>query len=146
MQTKESRYSCKILGDKAFPIGEFCIPPHKKPRNGELDAAKKEFNLRHSTARVAVEHFFGLLKTKWQGLQFPLAAKVFEPYHSIPPSDFRSVCMGWWQIHQTYPGAVSLALLLLTNCLVILGRNNSIRSHFGLSPPTLVEYVGALYR
>ena len=47
-----------LLGDSAYPISSFLIPPFKDPSSRK----HKEFNQFHSHHRVVVENAFGRLK------------------------------------------------------------------------------------
>jgi hypothetical protein len=50
-----------LLGDSAYPISFFLIPPFKDPSSRK----QKEFNHFHSRHRVVVEHTFGRLKARF---------------------------------------------------------------------------------
>lgn len=56
-----------LIGDSAYPSTEWLVPPFRD--NGHLSANQKEFNFRHSSTRIAVEHAFGLLKGRFRRLQ-----------------------------------------------------------------------------
>ena len=58
-----------IWADSAYPVRPWCVPPFKKPRNGELSQDQKRFNYRLSTVRVRAEHAISLLKGGFQSLR-----------------------------------------------------------------------------
>jgi len=58
-----------IWVDSAYPIRRWCIPPFRKPKNGELTQSQRRFNYRLSTVRVRAEHAIGLLKGRFQSLR-----------------------------------------------------------------------------
>lgn len=56
-----------LLGDSAYPNLRWLIPPYKD--NGVLSHNQKQFNYRHSSVRIIVEHAFGLLKCRFRRLR-----------------------------------------------------------------------------
>jgi DDE superfamily endonuclease len=54
-----------LLGDSAYPISSFLIPPFKDPSTRK----HKEFNRFHSHHRVVVENAFGRLKARFRMLR-----------------------------------------------------------------------------
>jgi len=54
-----------LLGDSAYPISPFLIPPFKDPSSRK----QKEFNRFHSRHRVVVENAFGRLKARFGNLK-----------------------------------------------------------------------------
>jgi len=62
---------CHILGDAAYKLHENLIVPYRD--NGHLTPRQKNFNFCHSSARVAIERAFGLLKTRFRSLRTVLA-------------------------------------------------------------------------
>ena len=56
-----------IIGDSAYPL----MPQLMKPcrDNGHLTARQKRFNVKLHSARVAIEHAFGILKSKFRRLK-----------------------------------------------------------------------------
>ncbi|GES92222.1 putative nuclease HARBI1 [Rhizophagus clarus] len=54
-----------LLGDSAYPISPFLIPPFKDPSTRKY----KEFNRFHSHHRVVVENTFGRLKARFRMLR-----------------------------------------------------------------------------
>ncbi|ODN80451.1 hypothetical protein L202_02691 [Cryptococcus amylolentus CBS 6039] len=59
-----------LLGDSAFPAGDYCVPIIKLQRNAQrLDPPEAEFNLNASSIRVLIEHTFGMAKLCWQCLR-----------------------------------------------------------------------------
>ncbi|KAB0792274.1 hypothetical protein PPYR_07761 [Photinus pyralis] len=57
-----------ILGDKAYPCLSWCIPPYIN--SGNMNAAKRNFNLRVSQTRQSIERAFGLLFGRLRRLKF----------------------------------------------------------------------------
>ncbi|RXG60428.1 hypothetical protein Avbf_11387 [Armadillidium vulgare] len=55
-----------LIGDKTFPLNKSLIVPFRD--NGHLTENQRIFNERHSTARMAIEHSFGLLKSRSFGI------------------------------------------------------------------------------
>lgn len=58
-----------IWADSAYPVRRWCVPPFKKPRDGELSREQKHFNYFLSVVRVRSEHAIGLLKGRFQSLR-----------------------------------------------------------------------------
>lgn len=57
-----------ILGDSAYPCNRYIITPYRD--NGHLSGAKKRFNIKLSSARVTIEHTFGILKQRFRQLYY----------------------------------------------------------------------------
>lgn len=55
-----------LLGDTAYPSLDWLVPPFRD--NGMLSSVERRFNVLHSSARVIVEHVFGLLKGRFRRL------------------------------------------------------------------------------
>ena len=55
-----------LLGDSAYGLRSYMMVPFKD--NGHLTAIEKNFNKLHSSTRVDVERYFGLLKCKFRRL------------------------------------------------------------------------------
>jgi len=62
---------CHILGDAAYKLHQNVIVPYRD--NGYLTSRQKNFNICHSSARVAIERAFGLLKTRFRSIRTVLA-------------------------------------------------------------------------
>jgi hypothetical protein len=62
---------CHILGDAAYKLHQNVIVPYRD--NGYLTPRQKNFNFCHSSARIAIERAFGLLKTRFRSLRTVLA-------------------------------------------------------------------------
>lgn len=58
-----------MWADAAYPLYPWCIPPFKKPIDGELTTEQRHFNFFLSTIRIRVEHAIGLLKGRFQSLR-----------------------------------------------------------------------------
>jgi hypothetical protein len=57
-----------MWADSAYPVRIWCVPPYKKPRNGQLSRDQKRFNYHLSSIRVRTEHAISLLKGRFQSL------------------------------------------------------------------------------
>lgn len=57
-----------ILGDKAYPLLHWCIPPYID--RGNLTPAQRNFNLRHAQTRSTIERCFSLLFGRLRRLKF----------------------------------------------------------------------------
>lgn len=59
-----------VLADKGYTCTLRCITPYKKPRAAQIDGGYKYFNQVHSSARINIEHCFGILKARFPSLDF----------------------------------------------------------------------------
>ncbi|KAJ8970653.1 hypothetical protein NQ314_001091 [Rhamnusium bicolor] len=57
-----------IIGDKAYPLLDWCIPPYID--RGNLNAAKRNFNLRISQTRQVIQGAFALLFGRFRRLKY----------------------------------------------------------------------------
>lgn len=57
-----------IIGDSAFPIKSWLMVPYRKNQN--LTRVQKWHNYRLSSARIAIENVFGLIKGRWRRLLY----------------------------------------------------------------------------
>lgn len=57
-----------IIGDKAYPLLDWCIPPYLE--RGNMNAAKRNFNLKISQTRQIIERSFALLFGRFRRLKF----------------------------------------------------------------------------
>lgn len=55
-----------MIGDAAYTIHEHLLVPYRD--NGHLSARQRNFNFCHSSARMAIERTFGLLKERFRSL------------------------------------------------------------------------------
>ncbi|XP_044019740.1 putative nuclease HARBI1 [Aphidius gifuensis] len=55
-----------LLGDSAYANLPWLVPPFRD--NGHLTDEEREFNYKHSSTRVRIEHTFGLLKCRFRRL------------------------------------------------------------------------------
>lgn len=62
---------CHILGDAAYKLHQNVIVPYRD--NGHLTPRQINFNFCHSSARIAIERAFGLLKTRFRCIRTVLA-------------------------------------------------------------------------
>ncbi|XP_047526405.1 putative nuclease HARBI1 [Pieris napi] len=58
--------NCHMLGDAAYEIHQHLLTPYRD--NGHLTGKQKNYNYRHSAARVTVERCIGLLKGRMRSL------------------------------------------------------------------------------
>lgn len=56
-----------LLADSAYTASTTIVPVYRKI--GKLEVEKSKFNVRHSSARVCVEHCIGILKSRFQSLK-----------------------------------------------------------------------------
>lgn len=57
-----------IIGDRAFSIKSWLLVPYRKTAN--LTRLQKHHNYRLSSARIAIENVFGLVKGRWRRLLY----------------------------------------------------------------------------
>ncbi|XP_044588775.1 protein ALP1-like [Cotesia glomerata] len=57
---------CHLVGDAAYPIHKNLLTPYRD--NGHLSIRQKNYNFCHSSARIAIERAFGLLKKRFRSL------------------------------------------------------------------------------
>lgn len=57
---------CHLVGDAAYPLHKHLLTPYRD--NGHLSARQKNYNFCHSSARIAIERAFGLLKKRFRSL------------------------------------------------------------------------------
>ncbi|CAG5083706.1 Similar to At3g55350: Protein ALP1-like (Arabidopsis thaliana) [Cotesia congregata] len=57
---------CHLVGDAAYPLHKHLLTPYRD--NGHLSARQKNYNFCHSSARIAIERAFGLLKKRPRSL------------------------------------------------------------------------------
>ncbi|CAD6222125.1 GSCOCG00013000001-RA-CDS [Cotesia congregata] len=57
---------CHLVGDGAYPLHKHLLTPYRD--NGHLSARQKNYNFCHSSARIAIERAFGLLKKRFRSL------------------------------------------------------------------------------
>lgn len=70
---------CHILGDAAYKLHQNIIVPYRD--NGYLTPRQINFNFCHSSARIAIEKAFGILKTRFRSIRTVLAMNTS---HLIP--------------------------------------------------------------
>eukprot|EP00033_Pygsuia_biforma_P004394 GCRY01004816.1.p1 GENE.GCRY01004816.1~~GCRY01004816.1.p1 ORF type:complete len:380 (+),score=45.21 GCRY01004816.1:52-1191(+) len=72
LETNRASFAdCWILGDAAYPVSPFLLPPFKD--YGNLTPPKNHYNEKQSSTRMAVEKAFGVLKAKWRILKTHLS-------------------------------------------------------------------------
>lgn len=108
-----------LYGESAYSQLYGIMCPY--PGGRSLGGRKREFNLRMSKMRIAVENAFGLTQNLFTKNAFEEASKIGEG----PVDSF-------------YKAAV-----LLTNCYTCL-RGNQIGPHFLCKPPALRQYLSAI--
>ncbi|KAI8122321.1 putative nuclease HARBI1 [Lucilia cuprina] len=57
-----------LLGDSAYPCSKHLVTPYRD--NGHLTNIQKTFNIKLSSARVSIEHTFGILKQRFRQLYY----------------------------------------------------------------------------
>jgi hypothetical protein len=57
-----------LIGDSAYKLEKFIMTPFR--HNNRLNASEREYNFRHSSARMVIENAIGQLKGKWRRLKF----------------------------------------------------------------------------
>ena len=104
-----------LYGDAAYPLR-----PHlQKPFLGaNLTPQQTEFNRSMSSARMAVEWEFGKVVELWAFVDFEKNLKLLK----------------------SPVGNIYFVAVLLTNCHTCIYGNQTSR-HFGLTPPTVAEYL-----
>ncbi len=63
-----------IIGDSAYPLSQKLMKPYRV--NGHLTARQRRFHKKLNAAHVAVEHAFGILKSKFMSLKCKHMKKV----------------------------------------------------------------------
>uniref|UniRef100_A0A1Y1KHN8 DDE Tnp4 domain-containing protein n=1 Tax=Photinus pyralis TaxID=7054 RepID=A0A1Y1KHN8_PHOPY len=75
-----------IIGDKAYPILNWCIPPYIN--RGNLTAAQVHFNTIHAQTRQVIERTFALLVGRFRRLKF-----LDMNRHDLIPSTVLAACV-----------------------------------------------------
>lgn len=57
-----------FLADKGYPCTTRCMTPYKRPLSQQAQGGYKRYNEMHTSARVTVEHSFGILKARFPSL------------------------------------------------------------------------------
>lgn len=57
-----------MLADSGFTLTNTIIPMYRKPAGRSLPASSRFFNENVASARVLIEHTFGVLKQRWRAL------------------------------------------------------------------------------
>jgi hypothetical protein len=65
-----------IIADSAYKLSTHIIVPYKD--SGNLTVTQKSFNYKHSCNRMVVEHTFGIIKTKFPRIHFPLQVQSWD--------------------------------------------------------------------
>ena len=105
-----------IYGDPAYGTNDVILSGYKGSR---LDTHQAEFNKCMSAVRVSVEWGFGIGINLWRKIDLTGGQKL------------------WSQaVGQQYAVAV-----LLTNIHTCVKGGNQISDYFGMSPPTITEYL-----
>jgi DDE superfamily endonuclease len=65
-----------LVGDKAYPLSEFLLPPFKRYEGQQAD--ERLYNYLHSSTRMIVENAFGKLKARFRRLKTNLFFKSIE--------------------------------------------------------------------
>lgn len=75
-----------ILGDKAYPVLSWCIPPFI--RRGELTQTQTNFNVKHAKTRQVVERAFALLFGRYRRLKYLDMNKT-----NLTPATILAICV-----------------------------------------------------
>lgn len=110
-----------IYGDPGYRVDDFIVAPFRKAR---LSDVEQEFNKKMSAARVSVEHGFGRVVNLFTFLELKRAIKL-----------------GLSPIASFYRTGV-----IFTNFRTILDGGNQTTVKYGVSPPTLDEYLAIAFR
>lgn len=81
-----------LIGDKAYP----CLPHLQVPykNNGNLTPAQRNYNFRLSSARVAIERAFGMLKARFRCLLYLDIRKIeWAPKYVIACCVIHNICV-----------------------------------------------------
>lgn len=73
-----------IIGDSAYPLSLQLMKPYRD--NGHLTVRQRRFNRKLNSARVVIEHAFGILKSKFRRLKMSAHEKSKEHFfcsHSL---------------------------------------------------------------
>ena len=104
-----------VYGDQAYPVRPWMLSPFKGPNK---PIAQRAWNRKMRTVRISVEHGFKIVTTLFAHSKYAPAQKMFVS-----------------TVSKHY--LVCTALANMHNCLY----PNQISQHFGLSPPSIEEYV-----
>ena len=74
--SKFTNNNCYILGDCAYPLETWLMPPFKDDRH--LTNQQKRYNLIHSSTRMVIERVFSVLKGKFRRLKYLDTIKIDE--------------------------------------------------------------------
>lgn len=81
-----------MLADSAFACTSFMVPTFKNPPNGQLDYQRNKFNYLHSATRIAIEHCFGIVKSRFGSMK-RLRHQISTRKKMIKASDWIRVCV-----------------------------------------------------
>ena len=74
--SKFKNNNCYILGDCAYPLETWLMPPFKDNRH--LTNQQERYNLIHSSTRMVIERVFSVLKGKFRRLKYLDTIKIDE--------------------------------------------------------------------
>ncbi len=106
-----------LYGDPAYPVSAYLEAPFRI-HAGELTEYERTFNKDMGMSRVAVEWVFGKIISLWAFVDFSENCKIL-----LQPI-----------------GKYYIVAALLTNCHTAVFGGQT-QSHFGLMPPTLLQYL-----
>lgn len=70
-----------LLGDSAYPLSGYLLTPFTD--KGLLTPQQINYNIKHSSNRIVIEHCNGILKQKWRQLYHLKMRKIRNIVHSI---------------------------------------------------------------
>jgi hypothetical protein len=108
-----------VYGDAAYAPAFGIVGPHKDTRGQPITRQQEATNIIMSGSRIAVEWGFGMVVNYWSLTSFKRALKI-----------------GLSPVAVYY-----IVASLFTNCLTCFRGGNQTSEKFGVSPPTIEEYL-----
>lgn len=92
-----------LIGDKAYPVLDFLVPPYID--RGNLNAAKRQFNIKVSQTRQTIERSFALLFGRFRRLKFlDMNSFKFIPATVLATCVLHNVCIDSDDLMEDYIG------------------------------------------
>lgn len=84
---------CHLVGDLAYKLHENLLTPYRD--NGHMTERQRNYNFAHSSARIAIERAFGLLKGRFRSLLTTLAIDRVDliPSHILACCVLHNICL-----------------------------------------------------